>query len=896
MSFPPLDPDLFRPVGTDHSAFRAPSTILDLLPLSQPETDPSIVMDIDNSVAIDRVRALLDMDFTESRAAWIHLLMSLITDARNGLLSSIQNSSLSRFSNLSPSETIHITFLKRSIESLDTFFADTQDDPNDWITCMGCATTFQLPVGKEDWDAILSDCSGDITAACTCIINKAIDAARLHVQAWVDGEHISAQDATIQCLVSDHSPDISEVISDPRLIEWSHRLLEVMKHHFTETLVTEASQTLPTSLSDRLDAERQAKTDAARRDACAEAKRLYHAELTRLQSSALQEAACDFEAWKSDTLAPEYQAKEASAKAEKLQELDAFKHGIAIELEEHKENACLTAAKSLVLSKTESRSCRKERRADPTHASHSVSRAPSLSPSPSRKLDKTLMKADFQVSTQNTPAPLCTPISDHAWGRAGPSIAQEDSTPIPNTCPVVPLVGPDIAKALVGTHGDADSGLPVTPTCCLPETLPTAAPLETVPPNDGVDVTMAPAAPLGDARPSSARPVPGPEIMNAAPDSSLAVPLVEHYQLATPSPTPTAPETMEERLVRLLGLQILASLAPIQSSVASIGARLRTLEDSGDTWGARDDDNVSLGLGGYDKGYGYDIPSELPPGGEEHMDHHVESAPSRAEAEDAEMADARRRFESHDDNKDPHPYFEQVIMSARNQACHKIDPAHLSTLADAASEDWEDFSCAVGADRRHVPPTSVINETFVHCTRIWLVKAQIEEDLKRVLCAERGSPMPPIGPSLTGPHLRPEDPSSLAPTRCSEPISVSSEGTKISGFTESSPTPAPRAHPVGSALDLDTPPPGDGVGWSVMGGKRGRSFASIAAACPSAPPAPHALPPSVSAATSGFLTKPQLDSLTRKQVINAFNAHFSLKLGLRIPKDRTVAAFLDCAS
>lgn len=114
--------------------------------------------------------------------------------------------------------------------------------------------------------------------------------------------------------------------------------------------------------------------------------------------------------------------------------------------------------------------------------------------------------------------------------------------------------------------------------------------------------------------------------------------------------------------MHLLGLQITASLAPIQSSVANISTCLCTLEDGGDTWGG--DDNVSLGVGSYDKGYGYDIPSELPLGGEEHVDYHVESAPSRADAEDAEMADACCRFESHDDNEDPHLYFELVIMTA----------------------------------------------------------------------------------------------------------------------------------------------------------------------------------------------------------------------------------------
>jgi len=311
MSFPILDPDSFQPAGTAHSQFLPVEDHLTMLPLTVPEPDPDVVVGDEDSVAVDRVRALLDTDFSSSRASWIHLLMALLTDARNGLLTSIQNNTLSRFSDLSPSETLHLTHMKRSLESLDTFFADTQDDPDDWITCMGCATSFQLPASKDAWDVYLSKCSGDITAACSLIVTEAVEAAHLHIQAWADGQRIIAQDAAIQRLATDHAPDISDLISDPRLIEWSGRLLEAMKLHFTETLVTEASSSLPTSISDRLDAERQAKIDAARRDARAEAKHLYHAELTHLQSSALQEAARDFESWKSDTLLPEWQAKES---------------------------------------------------------------------------------------------------------------------------------------------------------------------------------------------------------------------------------------------------------------------------------------------------------------------------------------------------------------------------------------------------------------------------------------------------------------------------------------------------------------------------------------------------------------------------------------------------------
>jgi len=264
MSFPPLDPDLFYPVGTTHSEFLPIEGHLSMLPLTLPESNPDVVVGNANSIAIDRVHALLDSDFTKSCAPWIHLLMALVTDACNSLLTSIQKKSLSHFSDLSLSKTLHLTYMKCSLESLDTFFANTQDDLDNWITCMGCATTFQLPISKDDWDVYLSKCSGDITAACSLIVEEAIEAAHLHVQAWADGQRVFAQDAAIQCLASDHSPDISDLISDPRLIEWSCRLLEVMKHHFTETLVTKASQTLPTHISDRLDAECQAKVDAVK--------------------------------------------------------------------------------------------------------------------------------------------------------------------------------------------------------------------------------------------------------------------------------------------------------------------------------------------------------------------------------------------------------------------------------------------------------------------------------------------------------------------------------------------------------------------------------------------------------------------------------------------------------
>jgi len=83
-----------------------------------------------------------------------------------------------------------------------------------------------------------------------------------------------------------------------------------------------------------------------------------------------------------------------------------------------------------------------------------------------------------------------------------------------------------------------------------------------------------------------------------------------------------------------------------------------------------------------------------------------------------------------------------------------------------------------------------------------------------------------------------------------------------------------------------------------MGGMKGRSFAAIAVAKPAGPVtgASPALPPSAAQAAHGFLMKLQLDSLTCAQVINVFNTRFTPKLGLKVPKDNVVAAFLDKSS
>jgi len=91
--------------------------------------------------------------------------------------------------------------------------------------------------------------------------------------------------------------------------------------------MVEASSSLPPPppvTIELLDARRAMAVDQAKADAKEEAQRTYHAALQNLQTAALEEAKCDFELWKSSTLMPEFQAKEAEAGAVAHQELSAF--------------------------------------------------------------------------------------------------------------------------------------------------------------------------------------------------------------------------------------------------------------------------------------------------------------------------------------------------------------------------------------------------------------------------------------------------------------------------------------------------------------------------------------------------------------------------------------------
>ena len=893
MSFPPIDPANFRVPGQSPVTFRTPANLLTGEAMTQPASDPSVILDLDNSVTIDTVRALLSSNFVETRPAWIHLITSLLSNAQCGIHTSMQSASLSHFNDLSPSETKSMKHLQLALDSLDIFFSDLKDDQEDWTVCMGCSKSFQLPCSKDDWAVNLTACSGSVEDTRNLIIQNAVSEIHSLVEAWAAGQRVMAQDAAVTSLISDHAPDISKLCSDVRVAEWSCRILKAMKHHFMEHHVTEASASLPQPIVNRLDAECQAKYNSAEEDACADAKRLYHAHLQSLQSAALEEAKRDFEAWKTSTLIPEWQVAEAAAKAEKLAELNTFKHQLSIETEELKENARIVMAKSLVHTRSDRESRCKDKQPKPVGVSRSVSCACSPSPTPSQKRDKTPTKADY-LPVVSQAVPHCAPGSDHARGWARPSATHEVSSTQEILTLNEPLVGAEVAKA---------SAEPLAPSCStLVATLPAAAPL-VLPIPAPMDQMVAPAAPLGDACPSPAEPLVASStgtIRNPMPDTRL-VECFGRYQSATPSPASPLPESADDRMMRLLGASISSALAPVKSSIEDILSRLHLVKGK-QSWAemVKEDtsmDNLDPHWGAPGNGQDPFPQRSEPVKTEEDNDTYDEVACHDAYKNSLGDVGPTSFCESLEgapisNHEAVNPWFKSLTRQAFGISPTVIDlhGHHVAFNRDLV-DMWDDFCDCANIHDRRVPPLPDHHNVFVD-----LVNHCVQQD--HAIAALRGSTTPHRdSPALL--TLVPLSPAHIshgcAP---SNPISISSNGSK---FTETSVAPPPCR--VSGILDLDTPPPGDGHGWTVAGGKKGHSFAQIAASTsccppPTAPvPAGTPLPPHAAQAAHGFLTKPQLDSLTKDQVIAAFNARFTPRLNSRrTSKDQAVTAFLERAS
>jgi len=187
-------------------------------------------------------------------------------------------------------------------------------------------------------------CGHILQAARNTIVNEGIRRTHDELKAWFTGP-VSPHRTWQLTALSDHAPAFDHLISDPQVIERSQRLLEATRHHFQEMLTVEAFSSLPPpppATIELLDARRAMAVDQAKADAKEEAQRTYHTALQNLQTTALEEAKRDFELWKSSTLMPEFQAKEAKAGAAAHQELSAFRHALKVESNEWKEAARLT--------------------------------------------------------------------------------------------------------------------------------------------------------------------------------------------------------------------------------------------------------------------------------------------------------------------------------------------------------------------------------------------------------------------------------------------------------------------------------------------------------------------------------------------------------------------------
>ena len=569
MSYPPIDPSLLPTEGVEHSQFLAQPAGHLPDPLSQPQSNPSVILDIDTSTAIDTVRALLSTDFTDTRAAWLHLAASMFTDMRNGIRNSMHHS-INKFQDLTPAEQANLDSLRLAIAAFDIFLSNCQSNPDKWTTCHGCIQTYRLPADEASWDANLIACNQMIQAARETIVNEKVRDATNLIDNWVTGERIAAHDAAINNLVSSNPSTFArQFITDDWVVEWSRRIRKAMIDYLNGTLIEDAACTLPPTTRDRLTVERQAKLDQAESDACAEAKCLYNAELARRQAEAYADAKRDFESWCDNIHIPACQAEEEAFRAGKLRELDAAKHLMTTQAEAAKEAMRLTIARSVTTPSKPSKSrrmARQKRRTDPTKASRSVSRASSPTPS-LRAADKTPTKADFTGGKQATS--ISQPSTEELvedLSKMSPVLATGQTTKDSMWAPPnVPAV-----QGAASALAPGKSRLPEMELVLEPDSLAPA------------DTALHP-APTAMAREID-QPA-NPPTMSTYASHKRAI----SGQLVPPSSV-GPPSDMEQMLQRLLQ----SAMAPIQAAVADVASRITEIERDRAWYPEQDNDSLCL--------------------------------------------------------------------------------------------------------------------------------------------------------------------------------------------------------------------------------------------------------------------------------------------------------------
>ena len=207
--------DNLPPPGFLNISFDKPSDALTWDPLSQPESDPSIALNIDVNTAINTICRLLSNDFSDSHAQWLHLTAKLTTNITNGIWHTLTTNLMAKFHGLSNPEGSSINSLNQAINTLSDFSDITVKDDDEYLFCTCCMESTLHPCSDKDWEAQLMACNSDILAACKAIIETGIRKANKEVDNCLASQVLFAHDMVINHLVSNATPSFTSLLPDP---------------------------------------------------------------------------------------------------------------------------------------------------------------------------------------------------------------------------------------------------------------------------------------------------------------------------------------------------------------------------------------------------------------------------------------------------------------------------------------------------------------------------------------------------------------------------------------------------------------------------------------------------------------------------------------------------------
>ena len=355
---------------------------------------------------------------------------------------------------------------------------------------------------------------------------------------------------------------------------------------------------------------------------------------------------------------------------------------------------------------------------------------------------------------------------------------------------------------------------------------------------------------------------------------------------SVPPSSVAPPSDMEQMLQRLLQ----SAMAPIQAAVADVTSRITEIERDREWYAGQDDDPFCLNDDHLlphqepptdrfsrpwgrteDKFPGFSRLTATPA---DDGDSHMDDADQHLEDEDAILNSALPSEQRQNSNKayEVHPFFRETAATVFSQS--GISPEGWQSLSANdfeydCSEMWHDFAHQIGTSLGPLPPLSHIATPFVIYCRNRLGEKLL---LRQVGVSLLGSKK--VKDNTRPPHVNDSD---TPPKACAPP-------------------PAPRVDvPLHPDPSHPAPTPGPAFdGWRIVGKKGKQSWAAMAAAAPKPHAAPKPLPPTRDHATSGFVTRPQLESLTKQTIVSLFNTRFPT--GPRIPcnasKEAAVTTFL----